>query len=45
MDVNWVIELLQRHGLLCKSETETCNLSILEGHCNCGEVYKELRGE
>lgn len=45
MDVNWVIELLQRHGLLCKSETEVCNLSKQGNGCSCGEIYKELRGE
>jgi hypothetical protein len=45
MDVNKVIEILQKHGLLCKSEHEVCNLSK-QGHgCNCGAVYADLRGQ
>jgi hypothetical protein len=45
MDINKVIEILQRNGLLCKSEHEVCHLSKFANGCNCGQVYKELRGE
>lgn len=38
-----VIEILQKHGLLCKSEHEVCTLSNIAHGCNCGEVYSDLR--
>jgi hypothetical protein len=39
---NRIIDILQRLGLLCKSEEEVCNISK-QGHgCNCGQVYKEI---
>ena len=40
-----IIAILQKHGLLCKSEHEVCHLSKLAHGCNCGQVYKEIRGE
>lgn len=45
IEINKVIEILQGNGLLCKSENEVCHLSKLAHGCNCGQIYKELRGE
>ena len=45
IEIDNVIDMLQRYGLLCKSEHEVCHLSKLAHGCNCGQIYKELRGQ
>jgi hypothetical protein len=45
ISIDKVIDILQRNGLLCKSEHEVCSMSERGHGCNCGKVYKDLRGE
>jgi hypothetical protein len=44
IEINKVIEILSKHGLIC-AENQVCNLSSKGNGCNCGQLYKELRGE